>query len=126
MSKLVAVDVAILPPPDITARAIELSAALPAEGSQGLRLDAEHLPHITLTQQFIREDELDAAFERIDEVVAGLRPMRVVATGGGAGGHRLWIEVERTPELCTLPHPLVEALRGFGRPGRGPGAIADG
>src|SRR5688500_20305923 len=93
MSKLVAVDVAILPPPDITARAIALSAALPAEGSQGLRLDAEHLPHITLTQQFIREDELDAAFERIDEVVAGLRPIRGVASGGGESGRTLWTAV---------------------------------
>ena len=126
MSKLVAIDVAILPPPDVTTRAIELSAALPVEGSQGLRLDAEHLPHITLTQQFIREDELDAAFERIDDVVAGLRPIRVVATGAGASGHTLWIEIERSPELFTLHEQLMEALRGFERPDGGPGAFADG
>ncbi len=126
MSKLIAVDIAILPPPDITARAIELSAALLAEGSQGLRLDAEHLPHITLTQQFIREEELEAAFERVDEVVAPLRPMRVVATGGGASGHTLWIAIERTPELASLHEQLMEALRGFERPDGGPAAFAGG
>ena len=126
MSKLVAVDVAILPPPEIAARAIELSEALPAEGSQGLRLDAEHLPHITLTQQFVRGDELDAAFERVDEVVAAWRPIRVVATGAGASGHTLWIAIERTPELSTLHEQLMEALRGFERPDGGPGAFVDG
>ena len=61
MSKLVAMDVAILPPADVTARAINFSAGLPSEGARGLRLDAEHLPHVTLTQQFVREDEIDAA-----------------------------------------------------------------
>src|SRR5688572_6240805 len=126
MSKLVAVDVAILPPPDITARAIEINAALPAEGSQGLRLDAEHLPHITLTQHFIREEELDAAFERVDEVVAGLPPMRVLATGAGKSGHTLWIAIEKTPELSALHEQLMETLRGYERPDGGPGAFFEG
>jgi 2'-5' RNA ligase len=126
VSKLVAVDVAVLPPPDITTRAIALSAALPAEGSEGLRLDAEHLPHITLTQQFIREEELDAAFERIDEIVTPLGPIRVVATGAGNSGHTLWIAIERTPELATLHEQLMEALRGFERPDGGPAAFAAG
>ena len=126
MSTLVAVDVAILTPPEIAARAVELSAALPADTAQGLRLDAGHLPHITLTQQFIREDELDAAFERIDEVVATVEPLRVMATGPGRSGHTLWIAIERTPELSALHEQLMEALRGFERPDGGPGAFADG
>jgi 2'-5' RNA ligase len=126
MSKLVAVDVAVLPPPEITTRAIALSAALPAQGSQDLRLDGEHLPHITLTQQFIREEELDAAFERIDEVVRALGPIRVLATGAGNNGHTLWIAIERTPELATLHEQLMEALRGFERPDGGPGAFVGG
>src|SRR5687768_13321180 len=116
MSTLVAVDVAILPPPDITARAVELSAALPAESSQGLRLDAQHLPHITLAQLFIREEELDVAFDRVDEVVRTLEPLRVVATGAGRSGHTLWIAIERTPGLSELHEQLMETLRGVERP----------
>jgi 2'-5' RNA ligase len=126
MSTLVAVDVAILTPPEITARAIELSAALPADGSQGLRLDSEHLPHITLTQQFIREDELDAAFERIDGIVATAAPLRVVATGPGRSGHTLWIAIERTPELSELHEQLMGSLRGVERPDGGPHAFVGG
>ena len=126
MSKLVAVDVAILPPPDVSARAIALSAALPTEGSEGLRLDGEHLPHITLTQHFIREEELEGAFERVDDVVSRHPPLRVLATGGGRSGHTVWIAIENTPELSALHERLMEALRGYERPGGGPGAFFDG
>jgi 2'-5' RNA ligase len=125
MSKLVAMDVAILPPADVTARAIEFSAALPSERSQ-YRLDAEHLPHITLTQQFVRQDELDSAFARIDEALQQQRPLRIAITGGGQSGHTLWLSVERTPDLQELHERLMEALRGLERPDGGPHAFFEG
>jgi 2'-5' RNA ligase len=125
MSKLVAMDVAILPPADVTARAIEFSAALPSERSQ-YRLDAEHLPHITLTQQFVRQDELDSAFARIDEALQQQRPLRIAITGGGQSGHTLWLSVERTPDLQELHERVMEALRGLERPDGGPHAFFEG
>ena len=126
MSKLVALDVAILPPPDVAQRAVACSATLPAEGSQGLRLDAEHLPHVTLTQQFVREDEMDAVLACIGDVCASLPPFRALATGGGKSGHTLWITIERTPEIVALHERLMEALRGYERPEGGPGAFFNG
>jgi len=127
MSKLVAVDIAILPPPDVTATAVAASAALPAEASKGLRLDAEHLAHITLAQLFIRDEELDAAFTLIDAVLAPLTPPRIIATGaGGKGGHTLWISIEKTPELSALHEQVMETLRGYERPDGGPGAFFEG
>ena len=118
MSKLVAVDVAILPPPDITARAIALSAALPAEESEGPRLDAERLPHITLTQQFIRAEELDAAFERIDGIVSSMRPIRIVATGAGNSGHtkrfsKRHVEQHGSFNVRTIEIEIGDGIRGF-------------
>ena len=41
--QLLALDVALLPPPDVRQRAIELNAALPAEGSDGLQLDEDRI-----------------------------------------------------------------------------------
>ena len=125
MAKLVALDVAILPPADVTTRAIAYSAALPGDGSRGLRLDAEHLPHITLTQQFVREDELDAAFARVDEVLRQQVPLRILITGGGQSGHTLWLSVERTSELLELHERLMEGVRGLERPDGGPHAFFD-
>ena len=122
--RLVAVDVAILPPPDVMAQAIEHSAALSAHSEPGgLRLDDGHLPHVTLTQHFIRADELDLAFTHVNAVLADQPPVRVAITGGGRSRRTLWMSVERTPELVDLHERLMEALRGVERQGGGPHAF---
>ena len=115
MSSLIAIDVAILPPPDVSRRAVDYSAALPAEGSQGLRLDDDHLPHVTLVQCFVREDELPLAYEHVDGVLRHQAPLRVRVTGGGRSGHTLWMELDRTPDLVDLHERLMECLRGVER-----------
>jgi len=126
MSDLLALDVAILLPPDSGGRAIQSSAALPDSESQGLRLDAEHLPHITLTQQFVRIDELDAIFERVDGALRGQPPATIRVTGGGKGGSSVWMAVERTPALSRLHERLMQALRAFEQPGGGSAAFCEG
>lgn len=126
MSKLLALDVAILLPPDAAERAIQLSATLPVGQSQGLRLDAERRPHITLTQQFVRVDELDAIFERVDEALRGQQPMAIRVTGGGKGASSVWMAIERTPSISRLHERLMETLHAFERPGGGPAAFYEG
>lgn len=132
---LVALDVAILPPPDVGARAIALSAALPAPLSRGsgdaapserLVLDSQHLPHVTLTQHFVRGSDLALAFSHIDAVLATQPPLPIVVTGGGRSRQTLWMSVKRTPELFNLHERLMEALRGLERQGGGPRAFYDG
>ena len=126
MTSVVALDVALLLPTDVARRAIELSAALPQEESDGLRLDADHLPHVTLTQLFVREEELDIAFGRIDEVLQAQPPLRLRVAGGGQSDHTIWMTVERTPELVALHEQLMDALRGVERETGGPAAFVDG
>ena len=126
MPKLLAVDVALLPPPDVTQRAIALSASLPREGSQGLRLDGEHLPHVTLMQLFVRESELDIAFERVTDIVRGRPPLRLLVSGGGQSNQTVWMTVHRTPELLALHERLMEALRGVERQSGSAGAFVEG
>jgi hypothetical protein len=111
VANLIAVDVAILPPADVAARAVACNLELPASEFRGLRLDADHLPHVTLTQQFIREDRLHLALATVDGVLAAQPPVRVVITGGGRGGHTMWMAVERTPALVSLHERLMNALR---------------
>ena len=124
--KLVALDVAILPPPDVMARAIAFSAGLPGEGSELLRLDAQHLPHITLTQHFIKYDDLDGAYAEIDELLERQRPLHITVTGGGQSAHTLWMTVERTPQLLDLHERLMQALKGLERTGGDAHAFFDG
>jgi len=124
--QLLALDIALLPPPDVRQRAIELNAALSAAGPQELQLDEDHHPHVTLTQLFIRAEELHAVLERVGEVVRALRPLVVDVTGGGHSHSTLWMEIERTPRLVELHELLMEGLRGYERPGGTRAAFVDG
>lgn len=115
MAKLIALDVAILPPAEVSERAIALSAALAGDERPEWHLDAGHLPHVTLTQQFVREDELDAACGHVDAVVRDARPLHMTVTGVVQEGHTIWLAIERTPALTALHESLMEALRGLER-----------
>jgi|SRR5688572_5603317 len=127
MSALLALDVALLLPPEARERAVRLSQGLtPAAAKAGLRLDADHLPHITLSQQFVRADELDAVLEHIDEAVRGQAPVTVRVTGGGKGSRAVWMAIERTGELASLHERVMEALRGLERPGGTAAAFFEG
>lgn len=123
---LLAIDVALLPPPRVNQLAIDLSAALPRNESHGLRLDAMHLPHITLTQFFVRQDELEVAYEKIDETLRGVPPLHLTITGGGKTSTSVSLVIDNTPELQGLHERLMEALRGVERPGGTPQAFLGG
>ncbi len=125
MSDLLALDIAVLPPPDVAARAIATSASLQPDEFQGLRLDEGHLPHITLTQMFARANELEEVLARVDEVVRPVGPMTLRVTGAGQGTNSVWMEIEKTPALMQIHEALMEALRGLERPDGGTGAFFD-
>src|SRR5688572_335504 len=126
MSALLALDVALVLPPDARAQAIRLSESLPPAESHGLRLGPDHLPHITLTQQFVRVDEVEVVLEHVDEALRGQPPVTVRVSGGGKSGSTVWMAVERTPEIASLHERLMESLRGLERPGGTAGAFFEG
>jgi 2'-5' RNA ligase superfamily len=123
MSDLIALDVAVLPPADVSAKAIALSAALPDAESPPLRLDADHLPHITLMQLFARVNELDLVLSKVDETLRGVPPLSLAVTGGGQGTNSVSMTIEKAPPLVQLHERLMEALRGVERPDGGTGAF---
>jgi hypothetical protein len=126
VSKLLAIDVALLPTPAVRERALELSASLPASESHGLRLDDDHLPHVTLTQHFVRAEERELAFEKIEAVLRGQKPLRLSVTGAGKSSSAVVMAVEATPALQSLHERLMEALRGVERAGATPAAFFNG
>ena len=110
---LAAIDIAVLPPPDVSQRAIALSAALPLSQSQGLRLGPEFLPHITLTQQFVARETLDEMVAHVDRVLRGQEPLPLRVTGGGTASNSVWMAVERTPMIVSVHARLLEATAVF-------------
>ncbi len=110
---MIAIDIAILPPANVSARAIALSAALPPDESQGLLLGTDYLPHVTLTQQFVLSESLDSLLEQIDHVLRDRPPLHLRVVGGGKGSNSVWMSIERSPELVTLHEQLLQAAEPF-------------
>lgn len=117
MSALLALDVAILLPRSVAARAIAFSAALPRKDRKGLRLDAAHLPHITLTQQFVAVDELSLVWAQVTAVLRSQPPLRLHVPSAVRSRQTVWMAIERSPELVALHTRLMEALCALERRG---------
>jgi 2'-5' RNA ligase len=116
LATLVAVDIAILPPPSVSLLAIELSATLPQEWSQGLLLGRDdYLPHITLLQQFVSVDAMSAFLDCVGEVAQRQRAITLRVTGGGMGSSSVWMSIERTPALVDLHSSVLDAALSFDR-----------
>jgi len=102
---LLALGVAILPPPSVSKRAIELSAALPAADAKGLRLDDDRLPHITLTQQFVAEQDVDAVLATIEATMTNYDTLHLNVTGPGRGQSAVWMSI--TPALDLVEEGVL-------------------
>jgi 2'-5' RNA ligase len=120
-----AIDVAILLPAPARARAIELSASLPATGFQGLKLGDRHIPHVTLVQQFVAPADLSSVSDAADRVLRNQHPITLRVQGGGRGTSSVWMAIERTPPLVQLHQRLLEALLPFERVDGGASAFYD-
>jgi len=123
---LLALDVAILLPPGVSKRAIELSAALPVTDSKGLRLDDVRLPHITLTQQFVPADGIDEVLEKVSATITNYDTLHLDVTGPGRGQNSVWMSISPSPDLVELHRELMDVLRPFERPDGTSQAFVDG
>ena len=123
---LIALDIAILLPPDISRRAIELSAALPERESLGLRLGGDAIPHVTLTQQFVPVEELDIAVDRVASTIAGMVPLHLTVTGPGRGRSSVLMSIDPMPAVIELHRRLMDGLSRFERPDGTQVAFFDG
>ena len=123
---LLALDVAILLPARVSQRATELSAALPAAGSQGPRLDGNRLPHITLTQQFVPEQDLDAVLATVSATITNYDTLHLNVTGSARGQNSVWMAIAPATDLVELHRHLMDALRPFERTDGTSEAFVDG
>ena len=122
---MVALDIAILPPPDVAALAIRLSTSLPAESSLGLRLDADHVPHISIAQLFVADSDVPAALDSIAPIMQRQTPLTLHVNGGGRGTGSVWIAVAPSAELQLLHSRVMRALSEFEQDGGTSSAFAD-
>ena len=114
-----AIDILLLPDETMIDQALADNARLRANYPAGFALDAEHRPHITLLQRYVRTNDLDQVFAAVQRVFDEQRPVGwdLEATGcffvdfdnmGLAG-----IVIRPTPQLRTLQEAIVEAVEPY-------------
>jgi len=118
---LVAIDVLLEPDAALAERARALNAQIRPSDARGFALDATHVPHVTLIQQFVRQGDV----ARLGDVVAmalesAPPPSDLNVTGlefsSWNGGVMVSIGIERSGMLARLQAALVASLIPFVAP----------
>ena len=114
---LVALDVAILPPPEVSAQAIAVSRGLARNGEETFALSGPRLPHVTLAALFVATGEVDAACQAVALQLTDQPALPLHVHGGDRRGRTLWLGIDRSQALATLHARLMTAVAPFERTG---------
>lgn len=127
-----AVNVLLLPDDAARTRAIELNMLLRDDLGDGFAFDATHLPHVTLLQLYVRDDDLASLYEVVDAVAreAQVGAVRLDSDGmsGGALGTPPGVVVAAvdfapTLEVLRLHETVLAAAGPLGVAGGSPDAF---
>lgn len=111
-SPLVALDVAILLPPNPAASVELLNKQLKAP-PEGFRFNDRHLPHISLVQQFSPTAELKAIQETIERVLREHPPFELTLASVTTNQMTASLTVTPSSVLGTLHRRLMDQLAAF-------------
>lgn len=109
----VAIDVALLLPAPVAARVLRLNARLEAWKPGGLRLDATHLPHITLVQLFADEERLGELCARVTGIASRSPALDLTVRALDDRSGTLMLVFEENAGLRDLHDALTAATTAF-------------
>lgn len=109
---LLAVDVALLLPPRAHGLVTRLNARL-AGPPDGFRFDADHLPHVSLVQQFVPATEMPLVSAEVSAVLAAIPRLTLVAERLASNGTTTSLVLAGTRSLQTLHARLMDRLAPF-------------
>lgn len=107
----IAIDVALLLPGEVNALAVDLNRRLDGGTLEGLTLDADHLPHITLAQLFVAEEDFDALQGAVGQVVASFPALDLRVPGLDDRSDTVMLVFEESARLRELHVALMDAVR---------------
>ena len=111
-SPLLALDIAILLPPE-TSTSVELLNTQLSAPPEGFRFSARRLPHISLVQQFSPTTELNAIEQTIAGIVSKHPPIDLTLASITTSETTSSIAVTPSPVLDTLHRRLMDQLAIF-------------
>jgi 2'-5' RNA ligase len=108
-----ALDIAFLLPDDAAGLAVELNRRLDDGEAGRLRLDATHLPHLTLVQLFARDESLRELCGGVDAAAAAFGPLSLRVRGVDESSPTAMLVFDEDERLRELHDALMDAVRGF-------------
>lgn len=128
-SDVVAIDVLLHPDQTMLAVAAKANKELRANYPDGFKLDAQHTPHISMVQRYVRRADLKRVYAALEQVFKKNEPAKLSleATGYfsfpmGAEG-LAGIVVKPTDELRELQRQIVAAVEPFAVEGTAAGFV---
>jgi 2'-5' RNA ligase len=102
---MTAVDVILLPPPDVMEKAMDMNAAIQEAGSLDIALDREKcLPHITIAMGCVKEEDIPRLVGILSGIAGSFAPIKLEAVASNGG--RAWIRLVKTRDIELL-HEIV-------------------
>jgi len=115
----IAINVLLDPDPATVARARATNARLREDYPDGFALDADHMPHITILQRFVRKADLADVASAVAAVLHTEQPVQWAsqATGYYDLAYKnlglVGIVIEPTPNLRRLQQRIIDAVAPF-------------
>ena len=116
---VIAINVLLDPDPATAARALATNARLRENYPDGFPLDANHAPHITLLQRFVRREDLADVADAVATVLRTEQPTQWTshATGYYDIPYKdlglVGIAIEPTPNLRRLQQRIIDVVAPF-------------
>ena len=116
---LIAINVLLLPDAATAEKAVHTNARLLNNYPAGFALDANHAPHITLLQQFVRRADLAEVANAVTAVLGSEQPVHWQSTAIGFYDMAyknlglVGIVIEPTAELRQLQQTIIAAVAPF-------------
>jgi 2'-5' RNA ligase len=116
---VMAINVLLDPDPATVARALATNARLREDYPDGFALDADHMPHITILQRFVRKADLADVASAVAAVLHTEQPVQWAsqATGYYDLAYKnlglVGIVIEPTPNLRRLQQRIIDAVAPF-------------
>jgi len=111
-SKLLAVDIVLLLPPDIAKEMVILSNHLNDSYGEKIRLNTvNRFPHISLLMGVVQESDMESIREILNRLARVNLPLSLTMTGLVSKSTSSAIEIQPIPELAKLQNELLEAMR---------------
>lgn len=125
LGEVAAIDVLLHPDATMLRAAAQANAKLRGDYPEGFALDELHTPHISMIQRFVRRDDLERIYGKLEETFAATPPTKLKLTAVGyyslpVGELGLaGIVIEPTPELRRLQERIIAAVEPFAVQGDG-------